>query len=328
MNPFAATVGELLEAIGERLGIRALTGASTLHHALQGEERGAEVSGRPLIGPLNCIHPYRIQVIGHTELAYLTDLGRNAYCDTVSKLFDSRPAAILFSDGIEPGSHFFEEAARFDIALLSSTTEFNQIIIQIQYYLTHVMAERMSVHGVFMEVLGVGVLLTGDAAVGKSELALALLCQGHRLIADDVPEFSRIAPDTLMGSCPKLLRDFLEVRGLGVLNIRHMYGDSAVTLKKELHLIVHLRGMSGQELACMDRLEGSYSNRCLLGLEIPVITVPVAPGRNLAVLVEAAVLNHSLKQRGYDASLDISERQRLLMDGADPDSELIKSLLT
>ena len=169
-----------------------------------------------------------------------------------------------------------------------------------------------------------GVLLSGDAAVGKSELALALISRGHRLIADDAPEFAQLAPDILNGTCPPLLRDFLEVRGLGILNVRAMFGDSAVRRKKDLHLIIHLKKMSDRELTRIDRLEGSHSVRSIQGVSVPEFTLPVAPGRNLAILVEAAVRHHALRLRGYDAGIDFAERQAHMIDtGVAPKSQFI-----
>ena len=155
-----------------------------------------------------------------------------------------------------------------------------------------------------------GVLLTGDPAVGKSELALDLITRGNRLVADDAPEFTRIAPDIVSGTCPPLLREFLEVRGLGILNIRAMFGDSAIKRQKYLRLIVHLKRMSADQISSMDRLTGTHTNRDVLGVSIPQVTVPVAPGRNLSVLVESAVRNHLLRMKGYDATEVLIERQQ------------------
>jgi HPr kinase/phosphorylase len=159
-----------------------------------------------------------------------------------------------------------------------------------------------------MEVMGTGVLITGASSIGKSELALELLTRGHRLIADDAAEFARIAPDLLNGTCPEMLRDFIEVRGLGILNVRAMFGASAIKHNRNLRLIIVLQEMG--EAAAMDRLHGSRRMRTIMEVEIPEITLPVGPGRNLAVLVEAAVRNHILNVKGYDASQAFIERQK------------------
>jgi HPr kinase/phosphorylase len=315
MNPILTLQG-MLEQTGPRLKLRWLTPRPSRLRPLRNDDRA--IAGQSLIGSLNCIHPNRLQVIGHAELVYLADLGQPAYLETIDKLFSADPAAVIFADEIEPEAIMYAHAQRHDTPLLSSPLSDDEIISHLQHFLTHALAERTSVHGVFMEVLGMGVLLTGDPAIGKSELALDLISRGHRLIADDAPQFARIAPETLNGSCPPLLRDFLEVRGLGVLNIRAMFGESAVRESKNLNLIVHLRAMSDRELSRMDRLSGSLSARSLLSVAVPEITMPVAPGRNLAILVEAAVRHQILRVRGYDAGVDFSERQARAVQDAIP----------
>lgn len=306
MNPVYTLQG-LIEQIGPRLKLRWLTPRPSRSRPLRDDDRGTQ--GQSLVGSLNCIHPNRLQVIGHAELIYLTDLGRPAYLETIDKLFAARPAAVIFAEDIAPEPVVYERAQRSATPLLGSPLRDGEIIDHLQYFLTHALAERTTVHGVFMEVLGMGVLLTGDPAIGKSELALDLISRGHRLIADDAPLFARVAPETVNGACPPLLRDFLEVRGLGVLNIRAMFGESAVRESKDLNLIIHLRVMNNRELGRMDRLSGSLSARSVLGIAVPEITMPVAPGRNLAILVEAAVRHQILRIRGYDAGVDFAERQ-------------------
>jgi len=161
-----------------------------------------------------------------------------------------------------------------------------------------------------MEVHGRGVLITGESSVGKSELALELISHGHRLIADDAPEFTRIGPDILDGRSPSLLKDFMEVRGLGILNIREMYGDNALKENKYLRLIIHLKRLNIEERALLNRLDGDHKTRSILGIDIPEIQIPVAPGRNMAVLVEAAVRNYILRSSGHDATEQLIALQK------------------
>lgn len=310
------TLQDLMERIGPRLKLRWLTARPCSARPLRGA--AAMVAGQSLVGSLNCIHPNRLQVIGHPELVYLADLGQTAYRETVGKLFTGRPAAVIFTDDIDPEPSFHDWSVRTKTPLLGSPLSDAEVISHLQYFLTNVLADRITVHGVFMEVLGMGVLLTGDSAVGKSELALDLINRGQRLIADDAPEFAHIAPETLNGSCPPLLRDFLEVRGLGILNIRAMFGESAVRQSKNLNLIVNLRSLDEHELAEIDRLTGTSSARQILGVAVPEVTMPVAPGRNLAILVEAAVRHQILRIRGYDAGVDFTERQTGAIDKAPP----------
>ena len=171
------------------------------------------------------------------------------------------------------------------VALMRSPLADSQVLDNLQYYASLFLSEQTTLHGVFLEVLGMGVLLTGDPAVGKSELALDLITRGSRLVADDAPEFTRIAPDIISGACPPLLREFLEVRGLGILNIRAMFGDSSIKRTKYLRLIVHLKRMSAEQISGMDRLSGAHTNRDVLGVSVPQVTVPVAPGGKMRGVV-------------------------------------------
>ncbi len=305
------TTRDLVEAAAERLQLEWVAGRNGGNRSLRGDfpEAGREA----LVGQLNCIHPNRIQVIGRAEMEYLAELGKNSHQDIMDKLFWGLPAAVVIASGIEVDKEFIDYAERTNTPLLRSGLADNQLLNNLQYYLTRALAEYVTIHGVFLEVLGMGVLLTGDPAVGKSELALELITRGHRLIADDAPEFARVAPDILTGSCPPLLQEFLEVRGLGILNIRAMFGDSAIKREKYLRLIIKLRKLADHELAQMDRLQGSYASRHVLGVDTPEVTVPVAPGRNLAILVETAVRQHIHRLKGYDAGEDFIMRQRKMI---------------
>jgi HPr kinase/phosphorylase len=174
-------------------------------------------------------------------------------------------------------------------------------------------AIKTVVHGVFLDIHGLGVLLTGDSGVGKSELGLELITRSHCLIADDAIEFSQQGPGEVRGTCPDVLRDFLEVRGLGVLDIRAMYGDGVIKSSRDLCLIIHLERMTPEKIQQVDRLEGCYGKRQILDMEFPVVTLPVASGRNLAVLVEAAVRHHILLRKGYNASDAFIARQQQIL---------------
>jgi len=310
------TLQSLIRQTGPRSGLHWLTPEPTEPVPIRGIE--PPLSRQSLIGPLSCIHPNRLQVIGHAELVYLTELGPTALRETMEMLFAGEPAAVIFSDRIEPDEVFWEHARRTGTPLLGSPLGDEDLITQLRYYLTHALAEHTTLHGVFIEVLGMGVLLVGDPAIGKSELALDLISRGHRLVADDAPMFSRVAPDVLEGSCPEPLRDFLEVRGLGILNIRAMFGEGAVVHRRVLNLIIDLKPLGQPELEQIDRLTGSLSGSTILGVTIPRITMPVAPGRNLGVIVEAAVRHQILRIRGYDAGVDFIDRQARAIGGERP----------
>jgi len=307
----ATTIQDLYDALSRKLGLEWVAGQGGAGRHLQGDFPGAGSQG--LAGALNCIHPNRIQVIGRAELVYFSSLDEQLYLDVIHKLFSAQPAAVILSDQIEIDDLFIEQAEHLNIPLLRSRLTSKRLIDELQYYLTHALAERKTVHGVFVDVLGVGTLLTGQPAVGKSELAFELISRGHQLVADDVPEFARIAPDIIVGTCPPLLKNFLEVRGLGIINIREMFGDSAIEQQKYLQLIIHLKPMTEQQLKQVDRLRGNRATRNILGLEIPEVTLPVAAGRELSILVEAAVRQHLLLQQGYDAAEEFIQHQAKLI---------------
>lgn len=268
---------------------------------------------RPLVSRLNCIQPSWIQVVGQSDYQYLAGLGKNSRADTIERLFASAPMAVVVAEGQAVDQDMIDRAEYTATPLFSTTLSSRKLIGYLQGFFASSLAEKVVLHGVFMEVKGIGVLLVGDSGVGKSELALELLSRGHRIIADDAPEFSRSGPDTIMGACPPVLRDFIEVRGLGILNIRSLFGDSAVKQDKTLRLIVHLKQLTEGEMLRSDRLEGSRRNRVILDVEIPEVTLLVAPGRNLAVLVEAAVSNHILLLKGYNAAREFIRRQQDLL---------------
>lgn len=305
------TVQKLYEDNAKRLGLEWIAGHSGAQRIFT---KRSTLSGSPtLVGYFNLIHTNQTQVLGKTELKYIKGLRKNWLRDACQQLFKSRSVVIMITDGQHPPDRFIKLADHYEIALIKSKLSSYEILTNLRYYFTQRLADRITLHGVFMEVLSLGVLLTGESGTGKSELALELITRGQRLIADDAPEFARITPDTINGHCPSLLQDFLEVRGLGVLNIRAMYGDAAIKINKYLRLIVHLTPILSNNGLRQDRLQIEQKMYNILGVDIPIFSLPVAPGRNLAVLVEAAVRNHMLRLNGYNAGEDLSARQRRQM---------------
>jgi HPr kinase/phosphorylase len=301
-------VQDLFEGLKDRLKLTWIAGRSGADTPLMADD--TDPSSGIVAGPLNYIHPNRIQVIGQAEDNYLNALTPPNRAQALQQLFAECPAIVVLVNDLDGPEDLAAKADQFGVALMRSPLPDSQVLDNLQYYASLFLSDRTTLHGVFLEVLGMGVLLTGDPAVGKSELALDLITRGSRLVADDAPDFTRIAPDIISGTCPSLLREFLEVRGLGILNIRAMFGDSAIKYSKYLRLIVHLKRMSSEEISSMDRLSGAHSSRDVLGVSIPQVTVPVAPGRNLAVLVESAVRNHLLRLKGYDATEVLIARQQ------------------
>ena len=306
--PHKVRVKDLFDSLHERLQLIWVAGNAGADNALL--STNTDASTGIIAGPLNFIHPNRVQIIGPAEETYLDSLSDTNRRQALGQLFAEQPALVILVNGIEGPAELAGMADETGIALMRSPLADTQVLDNLQYYAALFLSEKTNLHGVFLEVLGMGVLLTGDPAVGKSELALDLITRGSRLVADDAPEFTRIAPDIVSGTCPPLLREFLEVRGLGILNIRAMFGDSSIKRQKYLRLIVHLKRMSADQISGMDRLSGTHSSLDVLGVSIPHVTVPVAPGRNLSVLVESAVRNHLLRLKGYDATEVLIERQQ------------------
>ncbi len=307
------TVSHLFKMLQERLVLTWVAGKEGWQRSVARQDGRLAPFGA-WVGHLNLIHPNRIQVLGKAELRYLQGLGKNSHADAIRQLFADQPAAVIVTDAQAPPEVLLREAERTATPLFATPLPSHKIVNHLHYQISHQLADKVTVHGVFMEVLGIGVLITGESGIGKSELALELINRGHRLVADDAPEFARIAPDTLNGRCPSALREFLEVRGLGVLNIRAMFGDSVIKPSKNLRLILHLQRMNEDQLRAVDRLRGSRQSRTILEVEIPQITLPVAPGHNLAVLAEGAARNHILALGGYHAAADFMERQRRLLE--------------
>ena len=225
---------------------------------------------------------------------------------------------MVFGDGLDIPAAVLERGKNHSSALIRSRHRSHELVTYLQYHIARALARKTTLHGVYMELFTMGVLITGGAGSGKSELALELLTRGHRLVADDAPEFTKISPELVDGTCPAVLQDCLEVRGLGVLNVRHMFGDSAVKLNKYLRLIIHLQVPKKREIRdAVDRLHSNSDVQDVLDIPIPRITIPVMAGRNLAVMAEAAVRDFMLKAKGYNAASEFIERHSRMMQKND-----------
>ena len=306
------TVDALIRALGDRLDLRYVHGEPA---AAERNLVGEDSADLPLAGHLNLIRPNRIQVIGDFEARYIEGLDAAECEQLILDMARAGTTAVIFAEDTCPFTRMPDAPADELPLVLRSGSGSHEIISLLRYFLQQRLAHFEVRHGVFMEILGIGVLIAGASSVGKSEVALELISRGHRLIADDAPEFARIAPDIVRGHCPALLQDLLEVRGLGVLNIRAMYGDSAIKSGKYLRLIIDLRDHTEPSPVPDDRLNGRRGELEILGLRIPLISLPVAPGRNIAVMIEAAVRNHMLHIQGYVAGDDLRARQRRQMTG-------------
>jgi HPr kinase/phosphorylase len=302
---FQTSIARLYEDNAAKLGLSWVSGRGI--DALPVRRDSADAVA--LVGHLNLIHPNRIQVLGRRELAYIDGYSGEGASQVIANLFGAQPAAIVLTDGMVAPAALLGAAESKSVPVLSTASAADVVIDTLRRYLAKILADSTSRHGVFMDVLGLGVLITGESGVGKSELALELISRGHGLVADDVVEISRIAAKTLEGRCPPMLKDFLEVRGLGVLNIRTIFGETAVRPKMNLKLIVHLEKPGQAGAAPAERLPLHELAEDILGMAMRKIIIPVAAGRNLAVLLEAAVRNYILQLRGIDSTQEFIERQ-------------------
>jgi HPr kinase/phosphorylase len=306
---------ELFDQLQERLELRWLSGQKGGERQLG---RGEQLTRRPsLAGYLNVIHPNKVQIVGASELAWLDGLDARQRWETLEKIMSFSPMALVITQDQLCPTDLRSAAEESGTPLWVSPRRGFELLNLLQYHMARALAPRVTMHGVFMEIYSIGVLITGDAGSGKSELALELITRGHRLVADDAPEFTQIAPDVLDGTCPEMLQDMLEVRGLGVMNIRQMFGDTAVKANKYLRLIVHLVPVGNASPQAMARLTGeSSAPRRVLDLDVPEFHLPVAPGRNLAVLTEAAARLHILRVKGNDpAAAFLARHASLLAQG-------------
>ncbi|GAB1719424.1 MAG: Hpr(Ser) kinase/phosphatase [Nitrosospira sp.] len=301
-------ISQFFEDKRQKLGLIWLAGQDGGEKYLDDEDIAKSTQG--VIGHLNFIHPNWIQVLGDTEVNYLNGLAPASLEQHMQRLAGSRLWCFIITGGASMSASIEMLANSAAIPLFCSPLSSLEVIWLLRPYLGRVLAPSTNRHGVLLDVLGLGVMITGDSGVGKSELALELVSRGHGLVADDVVELYRIAPETLEGCCPPMLRDFLEVRGLGMLNIRTIFGETAVRRKKNMKLIVHLQKPSSADLSSLERLPINDVSESILEVNVRKVIIPVAAGRNLAVLVEAAVRNYVLQLRGIDSAQEFLTRHQ------------------
>lgn len=304
-------IQQLFEDKQEQLALSWVAGANGAAKILDSELVSA--SNKGLIGHLNLIHPNWVQVLSEIEVDHLQGLPGTDFIEALAQLERGGTLCLIVAGTEKIPPELINYANRTNTPLFRSPLPSVHLMWLVRHYIVKALAESTVRHGVFLDVLGVGVLVTGDSGIGKSELGLELITRGNGLVADDITELYRISPETLEGRCPELLRDFLEVRGLGVLNIRTMFGETAVRRKKSLKLIVHLQRPLRGDLSNLERLPLAASHQEILGVKISTVTIPVMAGRNLAVLVEAAARNFVLQQRGIDSMQEFLSRHEQKM---------------
>jgi len=312
--PRCLTVGELIDHCGEGLALRWVAGRS-------GADRPAALPAPDTVdqvGYLNLIHPHRIQVLGRAEVAYFLGLSPARRGHILDELGHAAPPALVLCESVDAPAELAASCDAHGLPLLASTQPSARTIELLRRHLAKALAPACTMHGVLMDVLGLGVLITGESGLGKSELGLELISRGHGLVADDVVELQRIGPATIEGRCPPLLHGFLEVRGLGLLDIKTVFGETSVRRKMRLKLIVHLVRRSTHEDE-YERLPLEDLTQDVLGLPVRKVVIPVAAGRNIAVLTEAAVRATVLRLRGIDTMREFVERQRAAIESASKD---------
>ena len=270
-------------------------------------------SAADLIGYLNYIHPYRVQIVGRREVAYLSEGSDEDIERRVARIVTLEPPMIIVADGQVPPNRLVAMCDRAEIPLFVTAESAGHVIDVVRAYLGQLFAERTTRHGVFMDILGLGVLLTGESGLGKSELGLELISRGHGLVADDAVDLYRISQTALEGRCPELLLNLLEVRGIGLLDIKAIFGETAVRRKMRLKLLVHLVRKETMERE-FERLPYEPLFEDILGVPVRKVVIAVDAGRNLGVLVEAAVRNTVLQLRGIDTYAEFVRRHQKAMD--------------
>lgn len=300
------SIAQLVEDKREKLDLTWEAGRDGSDRQLDDETIAQSAQG--VVGHLNFIHPNWVQVLSDIETDYLKQLDPVSLQQNMQQLAQSSTACVIVAGGATVPASLRALADATRIPLLRSPCSSLEVIWLLRTYLGRVLAPPTTLHGVLLDVLGMGVMITGESGVGKSELALELVSRGHGLVADDVVELRRIAPETLEGRCPPMLRDFLEVRGLGVLNIRTIFGETAVRRRKSMKLIVHLLKPGSADTHSLERLPINDVNDSVMGVNIRKVIIPVVAGRNLAVLVEAAVRNYVLQLRGIDSTKEFLAR--------------------
>jgi len=262
--------------------------------------------GLQLAGYFDHFEPMRLQVLGNVEASYVQKLKPSERASVFDRLFSYKIPALLVARNLPLDSQCVEMAKKHNVTLLRSGEVTSTVVSAIIAYLKAALAPRITRHGVLVEVYGEGLLLMGDSGIGKSEAAVELLKRGHRLIADDAVEIRKVSSDSVVGTAPELIRNYIELRGIGIVNVANLFGMGAVKAENEINLVVNIVPWKQQTL--YDRLGLEKEFMDLLGVKVPEITIPITPGRNLAVILEVAAMNNRQRKMGYNAALEFSQQ--------------------
>ena len=265
--------------------------------------------GIQLTGHFDYFDARRLEVMGNVEMSYLEAMSEQERWDALDKLFSRKFPAMIIARGMEPHTACLEMAKKHDVTLLRSKEATSTMVSNIITYLRSALAPRITRHGVLMEVYGEGILLTGESGMGKSETAIELMKRGHRLIADDAVEIRKISGNTLIGTAPAVIRNFVELRGIGIINVAQLFGMGAVKEQNQIDLVVNIEPWNNQ--TAYDRLGVEVQYTELLGVKVPLNTIPVTPGRNLAVILEVAAMHNRQRKMGFNPALEFTEQFNL-----------------
>ncbi len=280
--------------------------ASTDYEAIRLTVEDVGRPGLQLSGYFDHFEPMRLQVMGNVEMSYLAKLSLQDRTRVYDQLFSYKFPALLIARNIPPDDQCMEMAKKNNVTILRSSEATSAIVSTIITYLKSALAPRITRHGVLVEVYGEGILLIGDSGIGKSEAAVELLKRGHRLIADDAVEIKKVSANSLVGNAPALIRNYIELRGIGIINVAKLFGMGAVRSENEINLVVNIVPWNTQQVYDRLGLEEQYME--LLGVNVPMYTIPITPGRNLAMILEVAAMNNRQKKMGYNAALEFTEQ--------------------
>ena len=262
--------------------------------------------GLQLVGHVEHFEPLRLQVIGNAESSYLRGLSREERLTAYGRIFAFKFPAMLIARGLPVDDECLEIAKKYDVSVLRSPEPTGVVINSVIDYLQIALAPTITRHGVLMEVYGEGLLLIGESGIGKSEAAVELLKRGHRLIADDAVDIRKMSDNILVGTAPELIRNYVELRGIGIINVAKLFGMGAVRAENNIDLVVNVVPWNTQEVYDRLGLEDQYME--ILGVKIPMNTIPITPGRNLAVILEVAAMNNRQRKLGYNPALEFTQQ--------------------
>ncbi len=277
----------------------------------------AEVNrpGLPLCGFFDHHEPGRIQIIGKVEYRYLLSLESEERYERIKEFLEQGAATVVFTSDLEVFPEFCELCKQYDVPLLASADNTSAFMAALIAFLNVQLAPRITRHGVLVEVSGEGILILGDSGVGKSETAIELVKRGHRLIADDAVEIKKVSSKTLVGSAPELIRHYIELRGIGIVDVRRIFGMGAVKLTEKIDLVINLEPWQTGKFYERVGLDTEYCE--IMGINVPSITIPVKPGRNLAIIIEIAAMNNRQKKMGYNTAEEFNKRLMGQLDESD-----------